>query len=246
MKFNYLTDDNEKCLAPFFSEAMIAVALYGIFTIAVLSVICWPQKSFFSYIHTGTVPILFFLTFSVTLIINSYVNLRCGRGEMNKKINFYNEVSEKENDYLKYGLIEFLLHTLFLIIPYLPLLLLAASISGVSAANFIKALSIIFTASLFCRMFAFVIYIFEGRASWAGYLLVRAFFILFLFGTSAFVPTMNPFRILYEINTSLSRIDALYHKSYFLYMAAVSSTVFLITVVTQIKIKRHINKERLT
>ena len=55
MKFNYLTDDNEKCLAPFFSEAMIAVALYGIFTIAVLSVICWPQKSFFSYIHTGTV-----------------------------------------------------------------------------------------------------------------------------------------------------------------------------------------------
>jgi hypothetical protein len=244
MKFNYLTDDNERCLAPFFSEAMIAVALYGIFAIAALLVICWPQKSFFSYVHTGTIPILFFLVFSVTLIINAYVNLRCGRGEMNKKINFYNEVSEKENDYLTYGLIEFLLHTLFMMLPYLPLLLLAASISGISALNVIKAVSIIFAASLFCRMFAFVIYIFEGRASWAGYLLVRAFFILFLFGISAFVPKLSPFQILYGINTGLSGIDVLYHKSYFLYMAVVLSAVFLITVVTQIKIKRHINKER--
>jgi len=246
MKFNYLTDDNEKCLAPFFSEVMIAVALYGIFIIAALLVICWPQKSFFSYIHTGTVPILFFLTFAVTLIINAYINLRCGRGEMNKKINFYNEVSEKETDFLTYGLIEFLLHTSFMILPHLPLLLLAASVSGISAVNVIKAVSVIFTASLFCRMFAFVIYIFEGRASWVGYLLVRAFFILFLFGTLPFFRRINPFQILYEINSGLIGIDNRYHQSYFLYLAAVSSAVFFIAVVTQIKIKRHIIKERLT
>ena len=81
---------------------------------------------------------------------------------------------EMKIDFLRYGLIEFVWHTLILLLPFLPLLIVAASVSAVSFTIFIAAMSILYAVSLLCRMFGFVVYLFWGRMSTLGYIVARA------------------------------------------------------------------------
>ena len=87
--------------------------------------------------------------------MNSYVNLRCGRGEMFQESLLYKLENreiitlEEENDFFSYGLVGFLLHTIFLLLLLLPMLFISAGLSGISLQVLAKALSILFTQSLF-------------------------------------------------------------------------------------------------
>ena len=66
---------------------------------------------------------------------------------------------EKEIEFYRYGMIEFLLHTLLLLLPFLPLLSLAGFSSAVSMTTFIMAVSVLYTTALFCRMSGFLVYL---------------------------------------------------------------------------------------
>jgi hypothetical protein len=152
-------------------------------------------------------------------------------------------VFERENDFLQYGLIEFVLHILFLLFPFFPLLMLSTSVSGVPLSVFGKACSVVFTASLLCRVFGFITHIFWGRTGYIGYLLTRAFLGIFLLGTLALAPAINPILVLYELNNSLSQIGVSLKSSYFLYIITVSLTIGMFVAITQILVRHHIHKE---
>ena len=175
MKYYYLTDDSEKSLAPFFSKMVLSASFISVVGVSVLLLIFWPHQPLSNFIIIDKIPLVFFLIFSATLIIYSYVNLCCGCGDMIQKgyftVKYRTDKStfEKEIEFFRYGLIEFLLHTLILLLPFLPLLILAASISAVGFMTFIKAVSILYSASLLCRMFGFMVYLFWGRSSTIGY-----------------------------------------------------------------------------
>ena len=142
---------------------------------------------------------------------------------------------EKENDFFTYGLIAFLLHSQLMLLLYLPLLILAASISAVSFFPFLQAVSILYFGALLCRMFGFMVYLIWGRTSTLGYFVARIFIILFIFGTFFFAPFINPLQILYLLNKSTADIG----MPFALYMMMVSFAVLLLIGANHFLVRRH-------
>ena len=158
MNFYFLTDDSEKSLAPFFSKRVLETVMAGVVIVSAFLIVFWSRRPISELIATDNEPIIFFLIFAATLIVNSYVNLCCGGGEMVRKgyhmINYQTDKStyEMEIDFYRYALIQFLVHTFLLLLPFLPLLSLAAFSPAVSGITFAMAVSVLYTTSFFCRM----------------------------------------------------------------------------------------------
>ena len=127
MKYYYLTDDSAKSLAPFFSKIVLSATFLSVIIIIAVMMVFWPRQPLSSFIVAETVPHTSFLIFIATLIVYSYVNLCCGCGDMIQRsyhITHLTDIStfEKENGFFQYGLFQFLLHTLILLLPFIPLL----------------------------------------------------------------------------------------------------------------------------
>ncbi|MGD8523044.1 MAG: hypothetical protein PVF56_17990 [Desulfobacterales bacterium] len=245
MKYYYLTDESEKSLAPFFSKMILSASFTCVVLISVVLLLVWPRRPISAFIVVNEVPLVYFLVFTAALIISAYLNLCCGCGDMTRRgyyiIKYRTDLTtyEKEIDFLQYGLIEFLWHTLILLLPFMPLLLLAASISAVSFTIFIAALSILYVVSLFCRMFGFVVYFFWGRMSTVGYIVARSFLVAYLFGTLFFVPFINPIHLL----SLLSKDSYGIGLRFVFNMAVLTAIILLLIAASHIMVKRHIVKE---
>ena len=205
----------------------------------------WPRQPLSSFIIAESVPHTSFLIFIAALIVSSYVNLCCGCGDMVHRgyhiINYPNDKTtfEKEIGFFQYGLVEFLLHTLILLLPLIPLLILPAAISALSLSAFIKALVIFYTSSLICRLMGFMVYLWWGRLSTLGYFMARAFMFLFMFGTIFFAPFINPLRRLYLINQGSDDVG------FAAYMGIVMLTILSLVITNHILVKRHIDRSGL-
>jgi hypothetical protein len=105
-----------------------------------------------------------------------------------------------------------------------------------------QAILIIYSAALLCRLFAFTVYLFGGRLSSAGYLVARAFMIIFLFGTLFSQTAMNPLQLLYLLNKSPQIIG----WSFVVHMVIVFSAILFFTVINHKLVKRHMKLEMTT
>lgn len=246
MKFYFLTDESEKSLAPFLSRRVLESILVSVVIVGGISIVFWSRRPLSELIAIGNEPKIFFLVFAATLIVNSYVNLCCGAGEMVRKgyhmIKYQTDkpTYEKEIDFYRYGLVEFLLHALLLLLPFLPLLSLAAFSPAVSMITFIMAVCVLYTAALLCRMSGFLVYLFWGRSSTLGYFAARALMIFFVFATIFFAPAINPLQLLYRLNQSPNRSG----DSFAIYMAVVLFVVLILIRVSNALVRRHINEGR--
>ncbi len=244
MKFYFLTDESEKSLAPFFSKRVLETILASVVIVGAFLIVFWSRRPLSEFIATGNEPIIFFLIFAATLIVNSYVNLCCGGGDLVRKgyhmINYQTDkpTYEKEIDFYRYAMIEFLLHTLLLLLPFLPLLSLAAFSSAVSMITFIMAVSVLYTTSLFCRMSGFLVYLSRGRSSTLGYFAARALMIFFVFVTILFAPAVNPLQFLYLLNHSPNSRG----YPFAIYMTVVWFAILTLILVNSALVRRHINK----
>ena len=252
MRFDYFTNDTERSLAPFFSPRMLDITFACIWILGLLLMILWPLKSPSHFIEEYRVPLLFPGIFVAALIINSYVNLRCGRGEMSRD-DFIARLErkkvitlEEEHEYFSYGLVESLLHTLFLLLLTLPLLIVSATISGISLPVFAKALSILFITSLLCRLFGFLMYLFYGRWSKLGYLWTRMFFIFSIFSTGFFAGSLNPILLIYSLHRGGEIPSGFPMSAYSLYIMIVACGIILLTLANQAIVRRTMHKERST
>lgn len=245
MKLYYLTDESAKSLSPFFSKRILEAVMAGVAIVAALLIVTWPRRPFFEILATGNEPIIFFLMFAATLLVNSYINLCCGCGDMIRKgshiINYQSDkpTYEKELDFYRYGLIQFILHTFLLYLPFLPLLALAAVGTTVSGVTILMAACVLYTTSFVCRMTGFLVYLWKGRSSTIGYFTARFVMIIFVFVTILFAPILNPLRILFLLNHSPT--GSVY--PFAIYMAFVSSVIFVLILSGNALVRRHIRKE---
>jgi len=244
MKFDYLGDNFERSLAPFFSPRMLSVTFRSILILGVLLLVFWPRKEFFLYIEGHELPMIFFHVFVAALLISSYVNLRCGRGEIYTERFFYKLENreavtfEQERDFISYGLAGALLHIIFLLIFLIPILIVPAGMSGVSLQIFILALSIIFVSSLLCRLFGFLVVPFYGRWRWFGYYGTRFFFILFMFGTIYFAPFLNPIITIRHVYLGEESFSGSPVTPYAVFMFAVIVMILLLILANQVIVRR--------
>ena len=244
MKFYFLTDESEKSLAPFFSKRVLETILVSVVIVGAFLIVFWSRRPLAELIASGNEPKIFFLVFAATLIVNAYVNLCCGGGEMVRKgyhmINYQTDkpTYEMDIDFYRYGLIEFLLHTLLLLLPFLPLLALAAFGPAVSMITFIMAVAVLYTTSLFCRMSGFVVYLSWGRASTLGYFAARALMIFFVFATIFLAPAVNPLQILYRLQQSPNSSG----DPFAIYLAVVLFAILILILINNALVRRHINE----
>jgi hypothetical protein len=245
MKFYFLTDESQKSLAPFFSVRVLKAVMVSVVIVGSFMIVFWPRQPLSELIATGSEPRIFFIVFTVTLIVNSYVNLCCGRGEMvaedRHMANYLDDkpTYEKEIDFYRYGMIEFLLHTFVLLLPLLPFLSLAAFGSAVSMTTFIMAASVLYTTSLCCRMSGFLVYLSWGRSSTLGYFAARFLMILLVFATLFFAPAINPLQLLYLLNKNPGPAGG----PFAIYMAAVLLAILVLILRNNALVRRHIESK---
>ncbi|MBW2060908.1 MAG: hypothetical protein JRI95_05015 [Deltaproteobacteria bacterium] len=250
MKFDYLTNDTEKSLAPFFSPLMLSVSFNSIWILGLILLIFWPTKDLFTYFQGHKIPLNFLGVFVAALLINSYLGLRCGRGEMFAKDYFsrlgYEGVItlEEEHNFFSYGLAAFILHSIFLLLIVLPLLIVSAAVSGISMSVFFKVLTVLFTASLLCRLFAFLMYLVFGKWSFLGYLLSRGFLIFFLFVTAVFASFINPVFLIYAFYQGQELLPRSSINAYGYYMMIVTCVILLLTLANQVMIRHNKAKRK--
>lgn len=245
MNFRFLSDDSDKSLAPVFSAPVIAAMIHSLVIVSGLVLLFWPRNSLFSYAGTSSGPLLFFQTSSVILIVQSYINLRCGRGEMMKTDfthQFKEEESthEKETHFLRYAGLLFAAQALFILFPFLPILMLASAVSGISAFGFIQAVSMLYVTAYLFRLFGFFTYLLWGKASVAGYLLVRGFAAFYLLATAGFAPAVNPLKMIYELNKK-----GQHPEPFLYYMTASLFVVLILIIVNTLLVNRHLKTDKM-
>ncbi|MGD8291963.1 MAG: hypothetical protein PVF37_09665 [Desulfobacterales bacterium] len=246
MKFYFLTDESEKSLAPFFSKPVLDAVMASAVIVGAVLVVFWTHRPLSDLILTGSEPKFFFLIFATALVVNSYVNLCCGGGSLVRKgyhmINYPTDTvtHEKEINFFGYGLIEFLLHAILLLLPLLPLLSLAVFSSALSMITFMAAIFVLYTTALFCRMSGFLVYLLWGRSSTLGYFVGRVIMIFFVFATALFAPAINPLQLLYRLNHSPQNLG--YPLA--IYLAVVLPAVGFLILVSNALVRRHISKNR--
>ncbi len=248
MRFDYLTDDSTNSLAPFFSRIMISMTFNSVWILGLVALIFWPTKDLFTYFKIHSIPLTFLVVFVAALLINAYLGVRSGRGEVHRS-DYFTRLAlegvitpEEKNNFFSYGLIAAVLHTLLLLAVVLPFLIISAAISGISLPVFAKSLSVIFTTALVCRLFAFMTYLAFGRWSLQGYLLSRGFLFFFIFGTAAFASFANPIMIIYAFYQGKELPPYLPIDTYGHYMLLVSAAILLLILVNQAMIGREQEK----
>ena len=250
MKFDYLSDDSQKTLAPFFSGKMLSITFNSVWILALILLIWTPRKALYVYVSRQDIPLNFLVIFGVTLLMNTYVNLRCGHGEIFEGLILVRPernglpTLEEERPFLSYGLVEFFLHTLFLLVIFLPLLLVSAAISEISPGVLFKVLSIIFSASLLCRLFGFLMFLSLRNWPRTGYHLNRLFFYVFIVGTGFFAPYTNPLLMIYALCMGQGMTSPFQMESYWLYILINGLAILVLTLANQIMVRQNMLKGR--
>jgi hypothetical protein len=252
MQFEYSTDDSQKSLAPFFSAKMLSITSSGLLILCLILFVCWPTKDLHFYVGGPEIPLSFLVIFGAALLLNAYVNLRCGHGEifiasipsrpMRDKLVTY----EEEREFFSYGLIEFILHTLFLLAILLPPLLVSAALSQTATTIWVKSLSIIFVASLFCRLFGFMMFLALRNHPMIGYQSTRLFFLLFIVGTALFAPFTNSYLMINALYRGQEWIAPLSMDVYTLHMLIMTLAIMFLTLANQLMVRHNRIKRKAT
>lgn len=207
MRFEYITDSTEKNLVPWVSLDILSKLFYqGLAAALIFLFLFWPKMPLAEWIRQQEIPLCFFWIFGLCLLMNAHLNLRCGLGEFTPIketpwIEYQKNVTyEEERPFATYGLIGFILHTVLLLLPLLPLLLMAAGLSVIEPGIVLRALAMILLFSLVCRLFGFWIYLWRGRKGPAAYFSTRLFFMLLFGATVIFKEKGNALVLLYALN----------------------------------------------
>ena len=247
MQWDYLYDESEKTLAPFFSELILLYHFRCLIIAGIVLLFLWPRQPFYHFLEASHAPLLFFQVFVAATILCSYLSLRCGRGEMVQGDYFseyYEELPsfEKERNFFTYGLVGFLMHTAFLVLPFIPILIIATTVSWVPFALFAKAVIVLYASALLCRITGFVLYLLGGRLSYSGYFIARLFIIFYLFATALFYSRINPLYILYGLNKDMKPAGSPLDSSFGFYMAVTGVALCTLIFISHLLILRYNNR----
>jgi hypothetical protein len=232
-------------LVPFSPRLMLSAACTAVVITAAVVMACWPHQPLAAYVTANDLPLAFFAAFSVSLIIQSYLNLRWGRGEMIEKDDYFHRKEDlsapkRPVDFIPRGLTACAIHTALLASPFLPMLILGAALSGVSLQAFTQALAVVVATSLLCRLAGVMVFLGQGKRSSLGYMASRCLLTAVVFGTLLFAPTINPIHILYRLQFDP---DNLVKHSGYLYAAGVAPAIFCLAIVNHWLAGRHPREE---
>jgi hypothetical protein len=246
----YFTDESGKTLIPFISSEMCSFAFYTVMILTGLVVVTWPWQGFVPFMREQRIPYSFPTAFIALVVISTYLNLRLGRGEIaiNKqftrpKAHQHFTPSEVAYPFGRYTLITFCLHIVFWLLPYFPILILVTAISGFSLLTFGKAVSIVFIATLLCRLFGFLMYLLWGNTSIVGYLFSRVFLAASIYVTGFLAPALNPVRVMFLLDLDSDKLVLSLRSAYAVYMLIMLASVSVLIILAGFLVRKKRKKE---
>ena len=228
-------------LLAFFPAKLLSITLYSLIFITAMFVALWPwgkDLTYFLRLHQS--PSLAFPIFTATVILYSYIQLRLGRGELLQKerdIRYFSSIllQKREQAFSHYGPPMLLLHTIFFLLPFSPLLILAASVSELSLQALLAACGLIWMSGVLFRVAGLLLYRLWGTASTLGYFLGRVFFGLSLFLVPVYLPQLSLLRVLHALCKNAPLVDGRIplYTGYWLCLGAMGLTAIVMFFITR-------------
>ncbi len=236
-------------MAPLFSKAMLSSVYTCVVLISLLLMAFWPQNDFHIFILDNDVPLNFPVVFTAVMLAVSYINLRCGRGEMIQQsfparyVEQEVRTLEEQNNFIAFGLIRFVIHTFLLILPFLPILMFSATLSDISLPMLSKACAVLYSSALLCRLFAFQIYLHFGKWSQIASIMSVGLF-LFYFGATVFIaPFSNPLYIIIRFYLGSETVLNSTLQTWTLYALTVTILILIFIAANEIVIRYKMARE---
>jgi hypothetical protein len=178
----------------FLSKVPLAAALHYLLALATVLFVIWPKSQ---YLRVGSPPLTFSIQAIVATLIMTYLSFSYGAGKFGEEPLQVSPISLVTGGLpwraavigitvLTVG------HTLFFVMLAFPLLIAAAHVSGISAQNFGKALSLMVTCTLAYRWLGLLTLCVWERHDFLRYVMARAAFVVFVLGSAFFLPPLNP------------------------------------------------------
>jgi hypothetical protein len=241
----YFVDSSGHALVPFFSKTVLFATFYDLLILIGLVVATWPWQGLIVYMKDQRIPYTFAIVFIGLLVVQTYLNVRLGRGEIGVSYHFTREKihqqylpTEVMTSFIRYGLIKSCLHIVVLLLPALPILLLVTAISGYSLLASAKALSVVAAATLLCRLWGFLLYILWGNTSIIGYFFARVFLAGVIYLSAFLKIPVNPIRIIYRTDVDATLSQSSWAQPYVLYMFMTSGCILVFIVLCE-RFTRH-------
>ncbi len=215
------------------------------------TIVTWPWQGFVAFMQEKRIPYTFLVVVTVLLAIQTYLHVRIGRGEVGIHHYFTREKIHQQYlpteillPFVRYGFPRACLQIMVMLLPFLPILLLVTVVSGFSLLTLAKALSVIFIASLVCRLWGFLMYELWGNSSILGYFVVRVFLAAAIYLSAFLNSPISPMRVLYQldIKAGLSQ-SSLFIQPYTLYMFMALGCIVLLTLLCEWRGRYHRRKE---
>jgi len=246
----YFADSSGHVFVPMFSKYIVTVSFYMTLILGGLIVVTWPWQGFVAYLEDQRIPYTFPVIFIALLMIQTYIHLQLGRGEVGANYHFLREKMHQQylptevlTPFVQYGFIRFCIQIVVLLFPPLPILLLATAVSGFPLSTLLKALSVIATAALVCRLMGFLLYELWGTNSILGYFLARIFLATVMYLSGFLKVPINPIRVLYRMDVEGSISQSIFQHPYMLYLMTAIGWILLLTILCEWRGRYHRRKE---
>lgn len=207
------------------SRYVFQASFYTTLAIGAVMAAAWPWQGFVAFMQTRRIPFTFLVVASGLLIMHTYLHSRIGRAEIAVEHYFTRDIihqhhlpNEIHEAFWRYGFPRALVQILGMLLPVLPFLLLAMVVSGFSLITLSKALAVILTASLFCRLSGFLVYQFCGNNSLLGYFVLRVWLAGAIYASGFLNFSLNPLGVLYNLESEAELSKPLFMQAWTLYM----------------------------
>ena len=178
----------------FLSKTSLTAALHYLLALATVLFVIWPKSQ---YLRVGSPPLTFSIQAIVATLIMAYLSFSYGAGKWGEEPAQVSPTSLVGGGLSRRGKVVGLTvltigHTLFFVVLAFPLLIAAAHVSGISTENFGRALLLMVTCTLAYRWLGLLTLCVWERQDFMRYVVARAAFVVFVLGSTFFLPPLNP------------------------------------------------------
>jgi hypothetical protein len=247
MRRNYSLDHFTGVDSPFKIKKVLTTLNAFVWLLFLLLLLVWPKRGLFFYIKEQDLPLTYLFVFELTFVLIGYLNLQCGNGEiyqkmMTIKVRYDNA---QERYFFNYrGIFWSLLHISFLMLPVLPLLLVASLLSGININIFLNSIMVIFQFSIVFRLIGVLIFLILNPNNKLSFFISRVLFIM-ITGFSWYIsPLISPIHIFTTLHYG-KFFGGFGTTQYFFFLNTyILALIFILSTVTFYLLQSHIKQEK--
>ncbi len=247
MPGNYIFDHFTGVDSPFKIRKVLTILNTFVWLLFILLLLVWPKRGLFFYIKEQELPLTYLFVFEVAFVLMGYLNLQCGNGEIYLKVMTikvkYDDGQEKY--FFDYGgILWVILHVLFLILPILPILLVASLLAGINFSTFLISLGVVLQFSIVFRLFGVLIFLNLNPNGKLSFFITRIFFIMMTGLSWCVSPLISPVHIFttFHYGKSFGEFET---TQYFYFLNSyICALIVILSAVTFYLFRSHFNQEK--